>query len=514
MTDQRKTNIFKSLKYHLNELKRLRPEYEYIMIAAQGSQNYNLDLQSDEYSSDIDTVAIVIPSNLEDIIDNKRISETLILDNNEHIDIKDIRLINELFLKQNIKYLEILFTQFRIINPLFKDIICKFLRSKEDIAHYDIQQIARTTFGMAKEKEKAMEHPYEGLKDKIEKYGYDCKQLHHIVRLYYFLATLSLSNEFEYALNSNNYGKAIKAYLLDIKLNRLNLKNARKTCKKYIDLIGELRESIASGNSKLINSNKDFVNELVEDTKRRVFYKSISDKFSPKEEKKEVKVLPSLKHIFVTSDLHFGHENVLSFEPGRYEMLGTSLQKEIIKLAKQDHVLDKDLKYVSDEEWAEYEHKANHLNIKRHDEEIIRRWNEKITHKDVVFILGDFCFGTGKRANEILKQLNGKKILVLGNHDNIFMDKDFDKTLFEEITNYKEIRVNNYHFILFHFPIQVWNKMQKGSIHLYGHIHSNETTEHRMEYEIPRSFNVGVDVNNYYPVCMNDYVEKVNKEEI
>lgn len=511
MTDVRQSNIFKSLKYHLNELKRLRPNYEFLMIAVQGSQNYNLDLDNEEYKSDIDSVAIVIPS-IDSIINNERISETLILENNEHVDIKDLRLINELFLKENIKYLEILFTKFKIVNPSYRDLVSKLIGMNEILAQYDIHQLAKTTYGMAKEKEKAMEHPYEGLKDKIEKYGYDCKQLHHIVRLYYFLKTYNEDyNTFEYSINSDNYLSTVKQLLIDIKLNKFDLNLAREICKEYIDKIGILKNNILDNIENTSEFYKQNTYNDLKELEKEVFNRYLYLKYQPEEQNSTFKelLLPSIDNIWVTSDLHFGHENSLSFEPSRYELLGTNLQREILKLAKEKGIKNKDLKYLSDEEWTDLEYEANHLNIKRYDDELIKRWNEKITEKDLVFILGDFCFGNGKYANEILKQLKGKKVLIKGNHDNIFMDKNFDSSLFEEIVDYKEIRINKHHFILFHYPIQVWNKIQKGSIHLYGHIHSNDTTKHKMKYEIPNSYNVGVDVNNYYPVCIKTYIKDI-----
>ena len=53
--------------------------------------------------------------------------------------------------------------------------------------------------------------------------------------------------------------------------------------------------------------------------------------------------------------------------------------------------------------------------IEEHDAELVRRWNSAVGPKDVVWHLGDFCFG--KRNLEIAAQLNGNKKLVLGNHD-------------------------------------------------------------------------------------------------
>ena len=84
--------------------------------------DYGLDIYTDEYKSDIDTKVIVIPS-LEDVVMNKKpISTTHVLPNNEHLDIKDIRLYFDNFKKQNINFIEILFSPYYIVNPKYRDL--------------------------------------------------------------------------------------------------------------------------------------------------------------------------------------------------------------------------------------------------------------------------------------------------------------------------------------------------------------------------------------------------------
>ena len=96
--------ISEGLRRHLEEFGKCYPKLTLLGIIIQGSQNYNLDIYTDEYKSDIDTKAIVIPS-LEDVVMNKKpISTTHILSNNEHLDIKDIRLYFDAFKKQNINF--------------------------------------------------------------------------------------------------------------------------------------------------------------------------------------------------------------------------------------------------------------------------------------------------------------------------------------------------------------------------------------------------------------------------
>ena len=171
--------------------KRITSDYSYVSglgytvlgVFLQGSQNYNLAYEG----SDIDTKAIVLPSFEDFCLNRKPVSTTLILPTNEHIDLKDSRLMHECFRKQNINFVEILFTKYRYLNPNFKALYLPMFDHAEDIAHYNNFAAVNCIAGMVFEKRKALCHPYEGLKDKIEKYGYDNKQLHHIIRCEEFL---------------------------------------------------------------------------------------------------------------------------------------------------------------------------------------------------------------------------------------------------------------------------------------------------------------------------------------
>ena len=72
------------------------------------------------------------------------------------------------------------------------------------------------------------------------------------------------------------------------------------------------------------------------------------------------------------------------------------------------------------------------------NEEILRKWNEKITDEDTVYIVGDFALGRKEKAAEWLSQANGKKILIIGNHDRnpkIMKEMGFDEVHYQlEIT--------------------------------------------------------------------------------
>lgn len=177
----RKEKVMKRLKEHYDYL--IEKGHEVVFIAHQGSYNYGLDYEK----SDIDSKAIILPS-FEDFVQGKSpFSYTYVLDNEEHIDTKDIRKMCEMWLKENISYIELLYSDFIIINPEYEDLMNEVIKHRDDIVNINPDQFLKCIAGMSKEKVKALCHPYPGLIDKIEKYGFDGKQLSHCVRLNEFL---------------------------------------------------------------------------------------------------------------------------------------------------------------------------------------------------------------------------------------------------------------------------------------------------------------------------------------
>ena len=152
----RKEKINKALQEHYNEALQYFPEEQILGIFLQGSQNYGLDCEG----SDIDTKLIVIPS-FEDICFNKKPkSHTHVRKNDEHIDFKDIRLMFQTFRKQNINFIEILFTEFKIINTDYKDLWNKLIKYKEELARYNEFKAVKCIKGMALEKFYAFKYKY------------------------------------------------------------------------------------------------------------------------------------------------------------------------------------------------------------------------------------------------------------------------------------------------------------------------------------------------------------------
>ena len=225
---ERTEKIMKRLEEHYKCLE--KQGYEIVALMLQGSQNYGLDIYDDDYQSDIDTKAIILPS-FEDIVYNRKpISETLILENNEHIDVKDIRVMFKAYEKQNINYIETLFTEFKIINPKYQKTLQPIFDNNEDIAHIDFNQALNCMVGMSLEKYKALEHPYPNTKDKIAKFGYDPKQLHHILRLNDFIIKYSLGMPYEKCLIPKD-----PEDLIEVKKGKFSLEHARQIANMTID---------------------------------------------------------------------------------------------------------------------------------------------------------------------------------------------------------------------------------------------------------------------------------------
>ena len=111
---------------------------------------------------------------------------------------------------------------------------------------------------------------------------------------------------------------------------------------------------------------------------------------------------------------------------------------------------------------------------------MVTQWNSRVRKKDEVVILGDFCLSRNpKEVNEILDKLQGRKYLIIGNHDHYLKDKDFDRSAFDWIEDYKELNDNKRKIILSHYPIMCYNgQYRKGedgipkTYMLYGHVHN------------------------------------------
>ena len=139
---------------------------------------------------------------------------------------------------------------------------------------------------------------------------------------------------------------------------------------------------------------------------------------------------------WITSDLHFGHANIMKFCPVT---------------------------------------RARFRDVEDMREQMIADWNASVAQEDETFILGDFAFLPAKDAVNILRRLNGTKILVEGNHDRKMLNDPAFRREFKEVHSYLRYTHNGQVVIMFHYPIHEWDQMHRGAVHFYGHVHGGHT---------------------------------------
>lgn len=165
-----------------------------------------------------------------------------------------------------------------------------------------------------------------------------------------------------------------------------------------------------------------------------------------------------MKDIYIISDTHFGHSNILKFLDSKGETFR---------------------KFSSLEEM---------------DETMIENWNKTVRPQDLVYHMGDVYFGEGYKH---LWRLNGHKRLIVGNHDDIMnprLHNHFEKVMLWRL--FKE-----FNCIMTHVPLHR-DSFGKASINLHGHIHQTPSPG-TGEY-----INCCVEWNNYTPVHIEDMVKK------
>lgn len=189
--------------------------------------------------------------------------------------------------------------------------------------------------------------------------------------------------------------------------------------------------------------------------------------------------------IYFTSDLHFGHKNILETCQRNYENCGKDFET-----------------------------------IEEMNDFLIDRWNKKVGQDDTVYVLGDFSFRSGVSIKEYLVRLNGHKHLIVGNHDYKSLKNTTDiKDYFESVSNMEVIKLDNKLITLCHYPMLEWNgsrraKSQDSSISwlIHGHIHNSKAgaTYEYIKANLPCALNAGVDVNNYEPVTFDELLKNNN----
>jgi calcineurin-like phosphoesterase family protein len=150
------------------------------------------------------------------------------------------------------------------------------------------------------------------------------------------------------------------------------------------------------------------------------------------------------------------------------------------------------------------------------NDRIVNGINSAVGQDDILFHLGDWSFGGFERIEEFRNRINCKNIhIVLGNHDHhIERDREGIRRLFTSVNQYLELEVKGkdweQNYVLMHYPIISWNKMNDGVIHLHGHVHLS--ADRRIGKG--KTMDVGVDGNGLNPLHTSDIKRLMNNQPI
>lgn len=175
-----------------------------------------------------------------------------------------------------------------------------------------------------------------------------------------------------------------------------------------------------------------------------------------------------MSNIFVTSDLHVGHSNIIKH-----------CQRPFVSVDEMDAAL-------------------------------IANWNGRVAKDDIVLVLGDFSFRATRNVRDYVRQLNGKIMFQFGNHDNRpeSHNAGFHTILDNAIWEYRipeGMDGKHDRIIISHYPLLGWNGAFHGRVHLFGHVHSGPYKPYTGQCN---SYDVGVDNNEFAPILLEDAIKK------
>ncbi len=106
--------------------------------------------------------------------------------------------------------------------------------------------------------------------------------------------------------------------------------------------------------------------------------------------------------------------------------------------------------------------------VEEMDETLIENWNSTVNKNDVVIHLGDFGLGNKDYIKSIIERLNGKKILILGNHD--WKEDFYKESGFHTVSRFPI--VYDHFYLMSHAPLILGDKLPY--FNCYGHVHNDE----------------------------------------
>ena len=188
--------------------------------------------------------------------------------------------------------------------------------------------------------------------------------------------------------------------------------------------------------------------------------------------------------VYITSDIHYGHKNIC-----RGVTNWRTPEGEVPINSTRDFD-----------------------SIEQMNSAIVDRINSKVGQEDTLILLGDIAFGGFENIGVFLDRLVCKNIyLILGNHDHhIKNDRSYIKDRFITVKDYAELNIDGENFVLCHYPLASWHGLNKGVIHLHGHVHLSPQNK----WGNGKKLDVGLDGNNLYPYSITEIVHMMDKREV
>ena len=256
--------IMTRLAEEANEALSVHPT-DWFVICGQGSINYP-GLSDEE--SDVDSKLLTIPS-FRDMVFNKKPMNTVyeMRDNGEHVDMKSTTHYFHILKKQNINFVEILFTDYWISNQIYQEYWLEIRRRAEEIAHMNPVRTLKCIYGMSLEKAHALEKPYPSKIHLIEEFGYDGKQLSHALRINEFAKKFIAGYSYKECLIVDN-----PEYLMAVKRNQasLPLEGARQVMEETVIDTKKMTDDFCA-------RYKDKNNKITEDALDEILYSLLKD---------------------------------------------------------------------------------------------------------------------------------------------------------------------------------------------------------------------------------------------
>lgn len=140
--------------------------------------------------------------------------------------------------------------------------------------------------------------------------------------------------------------------------------------------------------------------------------------------------------------------------------------------------------------------------LKEHDEFIVDTWNSHVNADDIIYHGGDVILSSTDYS--ILRRLNGRKRLILGNHDTPARVQAYAE-YFEQISAYAEFYGKQLLFA--HIPVHPSQFDSRFKAQIHGHVHSKSLSD-------PRYFNVSCEAINFIPIELGQIVKQLRAKGI